>query len=278
MSGVTDWDTPYGDLLDTRVRVLTWNLWWRFGPWEARQPAIAETLRRVDADLIGLQEVWADGADSQAAQLADHLGYHHVYESRLDVEGVQFGNAILSRWPITGSELRPLPAPEGRDELRLVLRADVDGPRGPIQLFTTHLNWRFDESDVRQEQVGAIARFIAESPERTFPAIVCGDFNAEPDSDEVRTLTGKAPVAVDSMVFHDAWLVAGDGSPGLTWTNANPYARMALEPDRRIDYVFAGWPKERGAGHVVGCALVGADPVDGVHPSDHLGVVADLRY
>ena len=34
------------------MRVVTWNLWWRFGPWEARFPAIQETIRRLDPDVL----------------------------------------------------------------------------------------------------------------------------------------------------------------------------------------------------------------------------------
>ena len=48
--------------------------------------------------------------------------------------------------------------------------------------------------------------------------------------------------------------------------------------DRRIDYVFTGWRKAGGAGHPVGCRLAGNEPVDGVWPSDHFAVVAELRY
>jgi endonuclease/exonuclease/phosphatase family metal-dependent hydrolase len=41
-----------------RVRVMTWNIWWRFGPrWRGRQPALLETLRQVDPDVVALQEV-----------------------------------------------------------------------------------------------------------------------------------------------------------------------------------------------------------------------------
>jgi endonuclease/exonuclease/phosphatase family metal-dependent hydrolase len=275
---VTDWDSPYGELIETRLRVLSWNLWWRFGPWEQRQPAIIETIRRTDADILGLQEIWDDKQANLAAIIADELGYEYVYEARLDHDGVRFGNAVVSRWPLTGHEMLPLPAPDDREELRTVVRADIDGPRGPIQLFTTHLNWRFDESHVRQDQVRAIAAFIAESPKRQYPAILCGDFNADPDSDEIRMLTGKSASPVDRMVFHDAWLAAGDGSTGMTWSNTNPYARLDLEPDRRIDYVLVGWPKAGGAGHVVDCKLVGGSPIAGIHPSDHIGVVAELRY
>jgi len=270
-------DTAFGPLAAGSLRVLTWNLWWRFGPWEQRLPAVLETVAALDPDIACVQEVWIDGADSSAARVAERLGgFHHVEASRLDVEGVGFGNAIVSRWPITGHQVLALPAPAGRDELRTCLRADVETPSGPVQVFCTHLNWRFDESHVRQEQVRAIARFVADAPQRTYPPVLCGDLNAAPDSDEVRMLTGRAAVPVERLVFHDAWEVAGSG-PGTTWSNANPHAALDLEPDRRIDYVLVGWPKAGGRGHVAACEVVGTEPVAGVVPSDHYGVLATLR-
>ncbi len=282
---VTDVEGPYGTLIETRLRVLTWNLWWRFGPWEARRPAITATVARLDADVICLQEVWEDGAVNFAEELAAGLGFHHVYGARLDMDGVRFGNAVLSRWPIVDSEVLGLPADKDVEELRTCVRADIDGPRGPLQAFSTHLNWRFDQSGTRQEQVRSIAHLIATAkPEggRDFPPILCGDFNADPDSDEVRMLTGKAAAPEDKLVFHDAWDVAGQASgssaTGATWSNANPYAALDLEPDRRIDYVFVGWPKSGGAGHVTSCRVEGLEPVDGIVPSDHLAVLAELRY
>jgi endonuclease/exonuclease/phosphatase family metal-dependent hydrolase len=270
---------PYGALVETRVRVLTWNLWWRFGPEERRRPAIAATLAALDPDVVALQEVWGEpGGTNFAAELAEGLGFDSAYAARLELDGVQFGNAVLSRWPITSSTPTPLPAPPEADEQRLVLRADVDGPRGPLQVFSTHLNWRFDHSAVRQQQVRAIAEVVAGARPRTYPPVLCGDFNAVPDSDEIRMLTGRAAGPVEGLVFHDAWEAAGDGGPGHTWSNANPYAVLDLEPDRRIDYVLVGWPKAGGAGHVTSCEVVGTSPVDGVVPSDHYGVLAELRY
>jgi endonuclease/exonuclease/phosphatase family metal-dependent hydrolase len=270
---------PYGTLLETRVRVLTWNLWWRFGPEERRRPAIAATLAALDPDVVALQEVWGEpGGTNFAAELAEGLGFDSAYAARLELDGVQFGNAVLSRWPITSSTPTPLPAPPEADEQRLVLRADIDGPRGPLQVFSTHLNWRFDHSAVRQQQVRAIAEVVAGARPRTYPPVLCGDFNAVPDSDEIRMLTGRAAGPVEGLVFHDAWEAAGDGGPGHTWSNANPYAVLDLEPDRRIDYVLVGWPKAGGAGHVTSCEVVGTSPVDGVVPSDHYGVLAELRY
>jgi endonuclease/exonuclease/phosphatase family metal-dependent hydrolase len=266
------------DLIDTRLRVATWNVWWRFGPWEERQPAIAETLRHLDADVVALQEVWDSASGvGQPAALAGALGYHHVFAAGFDAGDALFGNAILSRWPIASSTTCSLPSTSTTEEFRVALRVDVDGPRGPFEVYTTHLNWRYDESHVRQAQVRALTEFVAESKDRRYPPILCGDFNAEPDSDEVRMLTGRATVPVPRLVFIDAWDVAGDG-PGYTWCNDNPFAARDLEADRRIDYVLVGWRKARGAGHVVGARVAAIDPVDGVYPSDHYAVVAELRY
>ena len=53
---------------------------------------------------------------------------------------------------------------------------------------------------------------------------------------------------------------------------------LDLEPDRRIDYVLVGWPKQGGAGHVTHCRVEGVEPVGGITPSDHYAVVAELRY
>ena len=266
------------DLIESRLRVATWNVWWRFGPWEERQPAIAEALHRIDADVIALQEVWDvhDGA-GQPEVLADKLGYEHVFDSGFDAGDALFGNAVLSRWPIVSSEKRPLPSTPETQGLRFALKAVVEGPRGRFEIYAAHLNWRYDESALRQAQVRVLAEFVAESKGRTFPPIVCGDFNADPVADEIRMLTGRAAVPFPPLVFMDAWEVAGDG-PGYTWSNDNAFAARDLEPDRRIDYVFVGWPKARGAGHVVDTRVAAIEPINGVHPSDHYAVVAELRY
>ena len=259
------------------MTVLDWNLWWRFGPWQQRQPAIDATVLALNADVICIQETWPD----QVERLAGMLGYHHVFGSRQAFDGVQFGNAVLSRWPITRSETLPLPVdPAGKfEECRTIVFAEIDGPRGMFQVFNTHLNWRLDQSAVRQIQVKAIFDAVDQRRPRTYPAIVTGDFNAAPDTDEIRMMTGKTATPVEGMLFHDAW-EATDGSPtaGNTWANENAYALLDLEPSRRIDYVFAGWPKAGGAGHAVSCRRVCTELIDGVVPSDHYGVLAELRY
>jgi endonuclease/exonuclease/phosphatase family metal-dependent hydrolase len=269
--------STFGPLVETTARVASWNLWWRFGPWQDRLPAILRTVELLEADVICLQEVWRAGDDSPATMIAAAMGGHHVYAPMFEIDGVGFGNAIVSRWPIVAHEHRGLSAPPEFEEHRNVLWAQIDGPRGALQVYCTHLHWRADHSWIRQQQVREICDFIADGPERQYPPVLCGDFNADPDSDEVHLLVGKAAVPRPPLVFWDAWAMAGEG-PGITWSNDNPYAALELDVDRRIDYIFTGFPKPGGRGHCVAIDRVGTGSVDGVVPSDHYGLVADLRY
>jgi len=289
-------------LVETTVKVATWNLWWRHGSWEQRLLAIQSVLKEQKADIICLQEVWAEvGVDgrSQAQELADALGFHVTFDAdNVKEGGLKLGNAILSRWPILSTSTKSLPAPkkgEGENEKRICLRADIDGPRGLLQVYTAHLNWKLHESAVRVAQLTEVCKFMeaTRKPSSLSPVILCGDLNAVPDSDEIRMLVGKTKPAVDGMVLMDAWDVAGAG-PGLTWDNVNPWAARELIPSRRLDYVFAGWPMEGGRGHVTSAALFGQEVImtgdpsgegmssfrgfKGCVPSDHYGVVATVRY
>src|SRR5690349_11538297 len=92
-----------------RMRVLTWNVWWRFQDWEERGKAILTVLREEQPDIIGLQEVWGRGDDNLAAWLADELGMHWIWapfdprtrwRDRAEKWGFDVGVAVLSRHPI----------------------------------------------------------------------------------------------------------------------------------------------------------------------------------
>jgi len=103
-------------------------------------------------------------------------------------------------------------------------------------------------------------------------------FYADPQSEEIRMLTGLTTCPTKNLVFHDAWAFLHPAKNGNTWDNNNPYVVEEFEPDRRLDYVFTGLPRARGAGHITSCEVVATAPIDGVQPSDHYGVLVGLRY
>jgi endonuclease/exonuclease/phosphatase family metal-dependent hydrolase len=165
----------------------------------------------------------------------------------------------------------------GDGEKRSALSATLDSPFGPLSFTCTHLNWKFRHGAVRERQVQAVCELVLRRRVRSgFPSILVGDFNADPESAEVRFITGLQSLGGRSVAFLDAWRTVGQGA-GITWSNRNAYARAALEPDRRIDYVFTGFPQRTGVGQLLDCRVVCNDEKDGVWPSDHFGVYAELR-
>jgi endonuclease/exonuclease/phosphatase family metal-dependent hydrolase len=266
------------------LRVLTLNIWNRMGPYERREQRIREWIERLDPDVIGFQEVLrADGFD-QLARLVDGFGYESAFGRATgywEDETMDFGNAIASRWPMRDTEVVPLPV-VGTDETRCAVTTTIDAPFGDLSFTSTHLNWKLHDGRSREAQVVALADLVLRRrPRGAFPPIVVGDFNAEPDSNEIRFMRGLGSLDGRSAMFYDAWSIAGDGSAGTTWSNRNAFAAVAIEPERRIDYVFAGYPirmtEQHGLGKIVTCRVVCDDEVDGVWPSDHFGVYAELR-
>jgi endonuclease/exonuclease/phosphatase family metal-dependent hydrolase len=262
------------------LKALTINIWNRQGPWERRFELLREGIAALAPDVIGMQEVMSDGASDFAREIGGALGY--------DVEfgvahalggGISFGNAVLSRHPIAKHAVFPLPG-AGTSEERSLLLTEIATPHGPLPFATTHLAWRFHHGFVREAQVATIAEiFKNELPLRddALPAVLAGDFNARPEATEIRFLTGLHALGGKSLFLADCFGEAGEG-PGYTFDERkNPFAALTHEAPRRIDYVFVRGPDARGRGKPLSARVVLDTLSDGVAPSDHFGVLAEIR-
>lgn len=259
------------------LRVVTLNIWNR-NQWLDRRDEIVSWIDYLQPDAVGLQEVSRTDADCQAEWLGEHTGRHVSLGGVPRPDGTVFGNAVLSRHPILETEQHLLPALGRRDEGRLCLRATLDTGRGPIQFYATHLNCLFDHGFVREAQVAELSRFIDATRLPNCPPIVVGDFNAVPDSTEIRYLKCMATLGGRSFHLFDAYAVANPGAPGRTWDNRNPYAVTNRVPDQRIDYIFVGVRTEDGTGQVLRSDVVCGRPLGRFWQSDHFGVLADIAF
>ncbi len=256
-------------------RVATLNIWSRFGPWEERLVGLRAGLRTVAPDVIGMQEVLRFPGMDQAALVSEGLGYEIAWGLTSDNHGFPTGNAILSKWPIARTEVVPLPN-GGSDERRSIVFAELASPFGMVPFFCTHLNWMLHHGHVRQLQVKALAETVARfAPISGFPPIVVGDFNAEPDSDEIRFLRGLTGLGGPCVYFADAFGISGAG-PGVTFSKRNDFAEPLREPERRIDYVFVRGPDDAQRGEPLDARVCFDEKHAGVFPSDHFGVVTTI--
>ncbi len=263
-------------IAEGRLRIATLNIW-SLNEWEARRGAIVTWINRLKPDAIGLQRVSRTGSACQATWLGERTGMNVAFGGLHRPDGTLFGNAILSRMPIVDSEHRVLPNSLSK-ERRLCLRAALDTPRGPIQLYNTHLNYLFDEGYVREAQVVALSEFIAETYLQSCPAVLTGDFNAVPGSTEIRYLKGQASLDGGSFHLFDSYEAARPASLGFTWDNQNPYAAKNRVPDQRIDYIFVGVRTEDGTGQILDSNVAFDEPIAGTWPSDHYGVFTDIAF
>jgi endonuclease/exonuclease/phosphatase family metal-dependent hydrolase len=262
------------------ISVVTINIWNKQGPWPRRLEILRRQLAALDPDLIALQEVMhLPGAGAnQAEELAQPLDFRVAYATAWPIAGgpLELGNALLSRWPILEQRTFTLPVERSGEEGRSLLYALVDAPAGRLPVYVTHLSWQFHVSHVRAQQVRAVDDAVRETAGAgVLPPILMGDFNAEPESDEIRFLRGLTALGGRGTYWADCFALAGRG-PGATYSRQNPYAADLREPERRIDYVFVRGPDKHKRGEPLAARVVLTEPEGEVWPSDHFGVHAEI--
>ena len=216
------------------MKLVTWNVQWGLGcDGHVDLERIVRTARALfDADVFCFQEVsrgfpTLDGGEDQPAALAALLpGYRPVFRPAVEVidqdENLQaFGNMILSRLPVLriASHLLPWPADEVRSMQRQALEVVVAASFGTVSVTTCHLEFhsvaqraaqveRLRELHEETTRRGRLAfRDIGTGPYRTTDApagaIVCGDFNLEPDDPAYARM--QEPISAGVAPFVDAW-------------------------------------------------------------------------
>lgn len=156
-----------------RVTVATYNVHRGVGGDGVRDlERIAEVLREVDADIVGIQEIDCHADDNpsgdQLARLAELMGMEGVAGPLVRRHEVSTGNGILTRFPV--HERRWLDLSVTGREPRGALDVDLTTPFGPLRVVTTHLGLRYGERRWQLDQLFAKVRAAG-------PTVVLGDFN-----------------------------------------------------------------------------------------------------
>jgi len=163
---------PAGDMNPWPLTVATYNIHSAVGTDGRFDPLrIAAVLKEMDADVIALQEVplGDNRRENVLAVLEKATGFYAVEGPTQDHTDRRYGNAVLSRYPITCT--RTIDLSFGRREPRGALDADLDCHGHPLRVIGVHLGLRPAE---RRDQ---IKRLLQEFDTNRMPVILMGDVN-----------------------------------------------------------------------------------------------------
>jgi endonuclease/exonuclease/phosphatase family metal-dependent hydrolase len=188
---------------------------------------VADVIAQYSPDIVALQELDIRRARSghidQPQVIARHLNMDFHFTPAFTIQEEEYGNAVLSRLPMSLVKAGPLPTLPGRKDLEArsaiwVKVRQAGGAGADINIVSTHMGLKWRE---RRAQADAIlGPDWLSNPACETPIILCGDFNAGPLSLSCRRFR---------VMLHDAQR-ASRGRPKSTWPSFFPISR--------IDHIF----------------------------------------
>lgn len=246
------------DLGKETIRVMTYNVHGCRGmDGRISVERIARVIAQYNPDIVALQELdinrGRSGQVDQPHLIAKSLEMIHQFYPSVLFEGQEYGNAVLSRYPMKCIKTGLLPGVKNNEklEVRGAIWTEVTIHNSKIQFINTHLGLN------RLEQRNQTDELLGENwlnhPFCKGPVILSGDFNAPSQSYVCRQIRKKLFDAQIKMVNH---------KPKATW--------FGYFPLTRIDHVFLGSDFEVMAVEVAQTALSKI-------ASDHLPLIIDVK-
>ncbi len=205
---------------------------------------IADIINMYNPDLVALQELDVNTTRTNKVNQPESLsvltGMNYAFSKSIDFQGGEYGNAILSRYPISGKITHPLPGKEKRSALEV--QVSMTGIQNNVTFISTHLSLYKTEQAQSIEIINNLVKSHSDF------VILAGDLNITPQSNEFQKLKSY-------------WLNATSGS--------NLYTFPAKKPTTQIDFVLA-YPI--AAWKVIDCKVIN----DGI-ASDHRPILTKLE-
>ena len=205
------------------MKILQWNIWYK-----EDINKIAKELKRIDADVVCIQELSFVGNDRTGINVLNEV-YPYVYYEIADtfLDGRSQCNAILSRYPFINKNKSFVQEP-GTDkndyskEGRIYLEVSINCNDKVYNIGTTHLSYthKFEETELKDKEVNKLINIIKNKTNYIFT----GDLNTIKTSKYINKLS-------EYYINHDTT---------NTWTT-KPFSYNGFEAnelDYKLDYVF----------------------------------------
>jgi len=184
---------------------------------------ICDIIKQFNPDIISLNEVYNDVEKkvsvNQAKYIAERLGYEYFYFGKAItiLETVEYGNAIISKYPINNPKIHMIEDPIIKDEnvhyeTRNLIECDININNDIYKIFVTHIGLATTE---QKNGINKLKSLINNNGK----IIIMGDFNMEEDNENI--------IELSKLVDNTSYLIEGSK---LTYPSIN--SRM------KIDYIF----------------------------------------
>ena len=209
-----------------------------------RVKQIWKLFKEAQLDIVVLNEAdfssyWSGHVD-QAQAIAQEAGYPYIVEQRnIDVAipfaGLRFGNAILSKFPISESVFLNYPHPSRLQEILVGgfkdgLAATVTLPDGsPIQIVAVHLS--LEGEAFRDASVKMIMDLQRESQ---LPMIAMGDFNSTAKDYPYYRTGPDGENCIDTLLASPQLMTLPQDLPA----NQKDFTFPSEKPAKVIDWIF----------------------------------------
>jgi len=200
---------------------------------------VADVIKRIDADVVALQELDSATLRSKGVVVLDELarltGMYKTYGASIEYQGGKYGIGMLTKEEPVSWKRIPLP---GREEPRSLLIVELKD----LVIGCTHFS-------LTEEDRLSSAYIVSNSfKECTKPVLLAGDLNAIPESAVMKNM-------------ENYWTIL---------TNVSAPTSPSNNPSKCIDYILG--LKSEGKIFETGKTLVEQEPV----ASDHLPVWAEV--
>lgn len=271
------------DLKDQRIRAVSYNMLNNLNEtflaeeysWKKRLPRIAELIKEMKPDIIGLQELMNDQIDSLLPLLSDSLEFFSMPSTEGEINGILYN---IERFEVLKTKILYMSATPNipnPDALTMVELKDRKSGLS-FSVFNAHLD--FSNVNKRDFQARFIGKNVEEVAQK-MPVLLLGDFNTFPNRPDLL----KLPAYDGDYIHHlltfgslrDARTEAllGHVGPLSTFTNQNddgiPFKGNGT-PGVILDHIFV--TKKI----TVLIHAIQSGKVNGHFPSDHMPVIIDF--
>lgn len=204
---------------------------------------VVKIIKSVDPDIVTLNEIY-DSAKfgNQTKYIAEKLGYYYYFGKAIFLHGGNYGNALLSKYPLIEPEVIPIPDATLKEEdvyyeSRAIIKSCIIKDNTKYNIFSTHFGLAKEEQDNGTTLIKSLVKDLDN-------VVFMGDLNLTPDDKNFTNISNvlKNTIDVDKNTF------------------------KSDNPTSRIDYIFVS----------NNLSVISGEVLDIVF-SDHLPLVVNIN-